>query len=430
MAESTPTPPSSWLQTLWSQTWFRRVALFVVLLFVVSGVMWMRPSPAAEVVQAQRRKVVELVIATGKLRSYEQTALSAEISGVVEKLLVNEGDRVKKGQKLARLNNSTLYYQMRQSRSAVRVAKSQLKRVSRKPLPAEIDGAKANLRLARSRTRQAYRAYLRALQLYRSKTLAREGLDTRKSTWEQARAQEKAQAASLARLKNMPRSEDILVAQAQLQQARNAYNLTLSQANKRWIVAPYDGVIVSRKVSVGQNTTPQTPLFVIADDKKLEIYAETDENNISRLETGQKALIVATAFKRAPFEAVLKTISPLIDSKRGVVGLRLRPLSLPKRALLNMTVDINIRVATWKHALSLPRTTLHTDGVAPSVLILKDGVATRTAVSLLGSNANWLVLKSFPEKARVIRFGRRYKTGQSLRIKRRPRWLKRLKKRR
>ncbi|TNE44703.1 MAG: efflux RND transporter periplasmic adaptor subunit [Deltaproteobacteria bacterium] len=402
---------------LWRKPWVRRGGFALLAVFLFVGWRMMRPAPKVQVVQPAFRNVVELVIASGRIRSKEMSSLGAEISGVVERMWVDEGDKVKKGQKLARLSKTDVVYRIQQSRLSVRTAQRQLQQVRRGPLAADISQARADIALARSRRIQATQELTRAKRLLKSNTISKAEYDRAVSTLVQARASERSARARLQRLRTSPRPEDVSVARARVQEARAALRTLLDQANKREIVAPFNGVIVQRPVSVGQVINPGTPLFVLANTEHVEIYAEVDENKLSKLRTGQTAIVIAGAYKKRSFLAKLTQISPMVDYQRGLVGLRFTPQKLPSYALLNMSVDVNIQTQEWKNSLSLPIQTLVKRDGKDYVMVVKKKRTALQPIKIRGKNSDWLVCEGVPKDAKVVVDGNRWEPGTKVRTK-------------
>ncbi len=402
--------------------WLRQKRTLAILasvaaLLIIATLYRLKPPPKATYVTPSKKDVIEVVLATGKLQARQQAILSAEIQGVVSKLLVDEGDRVKQGQKLLYISSSDTYYRTVQARVRVATAHKRLSQVKRGPSVADVSRAKADLSLARSKYQEARRLLKRTKLLYKKESTSRAELDKAQSLVEQSSASERSARARLKRLIEPPRKEDIAVAKAQIEEARAALRTILGQARKRWVRAPFSGVIVRKQTTVGRLVNPGTPLLHIASFKGAEVYAETDENNLPKLKPGQKSTVIATAYKNKPFSAKLTRISPMIDSQRGVVGLRFKPEKLPSFMRLEMTVDVNIEVAHWKGAINIPVETLFRRGGAEYVVLAKNGYAVRKRVDVVGKNADRAVIKGISMEDKILLRGYQYSPGQAIRAR-------------
>lgn len=409
---------TDWFKRIWKKKFPRFLLVLGGLIGLVSVLRLAWPAPYVQVTTAVRKDVVRLVVASGQLRSTQQTAISAQISGTVQTLLVDVGDRVKQHQKLARISSSDLYFRVRQTQTAVSTAQRMLRQVQRGPLPSERKQALANLQLAQSRLKEARQQRTRIRALAKGGSSTQADLDRAEAAAAQANAQVAAARAAHQRLKQLPRPEDVAVAQSRLLEAKAALRLIRDQAHKQWIRAPYEGIIIDKRSAVGQLVAPGNPLYVIASTKHLEVYAETDENNLPQLRVGQEAIVVPSAFKQRTFPATLYRINPVIDTQRGVVGLRLKPKRIPKGLLLNMTVDANIQVSRWPNAFALPISTLIKRKGSPYVMTVKDKHASLTPITLRGKNTQYIVVQNISPTTPVILKPHTIEPGKAVRTKR------------
>jgi HlyD family secretion protein len=331
---------------------------------VVGGFLFIsRPKPVA-VISPETRDVVEVVVASGKLRAVRQSQVGAEIAGVVDTLGVSEGDTVKKGQILGRLRLGETDARLAGSQASLRAAETTLQ------------GEETQLANARQETRRLQE--LAARKLVPAKDLT------------DAEAAERFQAA---------KTES---ARARLQESRAILQQVLPEFGKREVRAPFDGVVIQRLVQPGQAVGSSTSWFAVAEMSLTEIYVETDENNLGKLRVGQPAIAVAPAFPDQPFAARLTQVGPNVDSDRGVVGLRLVAENLPPFILPNMTVDVNIEVRRSDKTLALPASAVAVAG-PPSVLAVVDGRTVRQPVQVKGRNPEWVAVDGLDPGAVVVR---------------------------
>jgi HlyD family secretion protein len=307
--------------------------------------------------------------------------------------------------------------QVEQAQLALETTRQQLTQVQRGALPDEIDRERAELQRRRSARELAEQDLARALQLFEKRVLARADLDRARSTLDQARASEQSEEHNLQVLLQQPRVEDLRVAEARVRESEATLRLWQEQLRKRTIVSPADGLLLKRKVEPGQSVIPGSSLLVLSMMDKTEVYVETDENNLRKLQTGQKAVVVAPSFPDRPFQAVLTQINPDVDHARGVVGLRLRPESLPDFARPDMTLDVNIEVARIRDALSVPSTALlERDGKA-YVLEVRGDLVVSAPVIVLGKGESRIAVSEIRPDALIVTRAAETKAGAVVRPK-------------
>jgi len=391
------------------------IIAIAVLLGTAAGWRFLSAPSEVKVIRPKRQEVVELVIASGRLRAVRQSDLGPEVAATIDKVLVEDGDRVRAGQILITLRRTDAQRQLEQARFALETARLELTRERRGPLPEEIEHERAELERMRSARELAEKDFERASQLKEKNVLARAEWERFRSSLDQAKAAEQSAEKALQTLLRQPRIEDLHVAEARVREAEAAVRLAEEQLRKRTIQAPGNGLIVKRQAEPGQSVVPGNVLLTLAQMDKTEIYVETDENNLRKLKAGQKATVVAPAYQDCPFSARLVQIGPEVDQRRGVVGLRLRPEALPDYARPDMTMDANIEVARFPDALSVPvSSVLEQDGEAWVLEVLQERVQ-RKPVNILGRSAERMALGGLNTDSIIVARAADARPGQSVR---------------
>ena len=343
--------------------WWLGLAVLIAIGLLV--VWFVRRPPTAVVVSPEIREVVDLVVVSGRLRAIREAAVGGEIGGTVEEALVREGDRVAAGQELARL--SMLDYDSQQQQAKAARATSA-----------------ADVEVAALAVAQARR------DLARSEELARGGMTTT--------ADLEAAGSVAARL-----AAAETAARARVAEYDAALAVLDRQLAKRVVRAPFAGIVIRRSVEPGQSVVPGTALYLVAEMSAVEIYAETDENNVHRLRIGQPATVIAPAYRDQPFKAKLDQIGPRVEWDRGVIGLRLTPEQLPTFLLPNMTVDVNIEVGRFPRALTVPASAVLRARDGNFVMLVEGDRFTRRAINVIGENPAHVAIEGLAAEDRVAR---------------------------
>ncbi|MBC5782816.1 efflux RND transporter periplasmic adaptor subunit [Ramlibacter sp. USB13] len=239
-----------------------------------------QPKPALTVTTVTPQQVMLPVVlaANGNLAAWQEASVGAEASGLrISDVLVNVGDRVRRGQVLARFAADTVRAEAAQAQAAV--------------AEAEAAAAEAANNAARARTLQQTGA-MSASQINQYLT-----------------AEKTAQAR-------------VEAARAQLQQQQVRLNQTQ-------VLAPDDGVISARTATVGAVVNNGTELFRLIRKGRLEWRAEVTSSEIARLTPGTRALVTATS--NARLEGRVRTIGPTVDpqSRIAIVYVDVNPLPGP-----------------------------------------------------------------------------------------------------
>lgn len=333
----------------------------IVIGFLVAW--FVRRPPTAVVVSPEIREVIDLVVVSGRLRAIREAAVGGEIGGTVEEALVREGDRVTAGQELARISMID-YDSQRQQATAARATSA------------------ADVEVAALAVVQARRDLARAEELAKAGVITAAELEATRSLTARLATAETAARARLA-------ENDAALAVLERQRA------------KRIVRAPFAGIVTRRSVEPGQSVVPGTALFLVAEMSAVEIYAETDENNVQRLRTGQPATVIAPAYRDQPFKARLEQIGPRVEWDRGVIGLRLTPEQPPAFLLPNMTVDVNIEVGRYPRALTLPAAAVLRARDGDFVMLVDGDRFTRRAIKVIGENPAYVAIEGLKAGDRV-----------------------------
>ena len=250
------------------------------------------------------------VSATGTLQPLTQVEVSSELSGVVRSVSVEENQRVARGDVLAELDTT---------------------RIS-----AQIDRAEANVEAAQARVTDAQVTAKETDQtLTRIRMLSGRGQAT-------AQALETAEAAA------DRASSAVAIAAANVAVAKAELALQQADLAKSTILAPIDGIVLSRAVNPGQTvaSSMQAPiLFVIAENlETMELKAAVDEADIGTVASGQNARFTVDAFPERRFDAVIRDVSYASIVTEGVVTYEAR-LNVDNEELLlrpGMTATVDI----------------------------------------------------------------------------------------
>lgn len=367
-----------------------------------------------QVISPQKKEIVELVVASGKLRAVQQSSLGSEVSTIVDKLLVKEGDRVEAGQILIRLRTAEIEAQIEQSRRKVEITHNELAKLKLGTVAEELQLARLQVKLAQTLKKQAVREWERTQQLSSKNTLSYAEIEKAQTVWEKALVDEEIAQANLELLLKQPRPEDLKIAESRLTYEQAALKVAEEQLTRRIIRAPFAGLIVQRHVEAGQSVAVGSTLLSLANLESIEIYVETDENNLARLRVGQPATVIAPSYPERPFAARLMQIGPFLDHERGVVEIRLRPTRLPDFFLLNMTVDVNIEVARLPESWSIPAGSVIQDKKLSYVLVVTDRQVTRREVKILGKSLDWVAVTGVEPADKIVVRASEVQVGQTV----------------
>jgi HlyD family secretion protein len=232
-----------------------------------------------------RGKIIARVTATGTLSALVTVQVGTQVSGTIQKLLVDFNSPVKKGQLIAKIDPQLIAASLEQAR-------------------ANFEAAQGNLLKAEAQERDAGRQFERSRDLLDRKLIAQADFDTTQANLEVAKGASAAARGTLAQAK------------AALFQAQVNLNMTS-------IVSPTDGTVISRSVDVGQTVAASLAaptLFVIAKDlREMQVDTSVAEADVGKLSTAMAATFTVDAFPGERFHGKVRQIRNAPTTLQNVV---------------------------------------------------------------------------------------------------------------
>ncbi|MEY4506561.1 MAG: hypothetical protein RL297_1139 [Pseudomonadota bacterium] len=353
------------------------VATLVVLalaLYLLRNVLLGTPTPVYAV---QLGGLVQSVVASGRIISPQRVTVALQGTGRVLRVAVAQGQAVKKGQLLIELDNSDGLANVQQAQAAVTQAQTKLKQQSELSQPL----AEQALAQAKATAQQAQMALDRNRGLLEQGFVSQAVLDDALSAVEVLTAQ--VASAQLQVLANQAGGTAVLLAEAALRQAQGGLNLAHIRLEQGRVVAPSDGVLISRSVEVGDIVQAGKALMVLATSGPAQILVQIDEKHLSKIALGQKAYASADAFAQQRFDAVVVYINPGVDAARGQVEVKLDIVQPPDYLRQDMTVSVDIETARRADTLVMATNAVQDAASdAPWVLVVRDRQAEKQGVTL------------------------------------------------
>ena len=298
-----------------------------------------------------RGDVTRSVVATGQIQPITKVEVKSKASGIVEKLYVDINNQVKKGQQLAQLDQQEILAQVEAQRAQLASAEANVSAYD-----ANIEQDKVN---AAAPDLPMYKATLdRNLELKKQGIVSQQALDDTNKDYLAAltrRDSAKAQiGVDTAKLKQA--HAQVLQSQASLKQLEEQLSYTT-------IVAPMDGVILSRDVEIGDAVSSilvlgSTATLVMTEGDINQVYVQgkVDEADIAHVYMAQPARIKVESFRDRTFNGKVTKIAPLGVQKDNVTTFEVRvSIDNPGGELkANMTANAEILLDEHKGVLTVP----------------------------------------------------------------------------
>ncbi|MGD0489219.1 MAG: efflux RND transporter periplasmic adaptor subunit [Syntrophorhabdales bacterium] len=230
-------------------------------------------------------------------------------AGRVIDLLVDEGQSVRKGDLLARLDDAEAASVVAQQRAALQEAGARLAELEAGSRPQEIEQAKADVQTQEAELVRIKKDYERAEMLYHNGAIPSAQFDAAKSAFESRAAQLCRAAEQLSLTKEGPRKESIEAAAYRVRQARAQLRVVEEKLNDTLIYAPFSGVILRKNVELGETVAQGVPVYTIGDlaNPWIKVYVKEDKLGLVKL--GQKAQVTTDTYRGKVYNGWVSFIS-------------------------------------------------------------------------------------------------------------------------
>jgi HlyD family secretion protein len=405
-----PSLASRWAGALWRHKW---PVLGIALVVTAAGLGLARLLLGPEVVAAVvlRGDLVQTVVASGHIETPYRVEIASQITGTVKDVLVKEGEQVRQGQELVAIEASELQAAVVQAEGAVAQAQARVRQLKELTKPA----ADESLKQAQANLVNAQAAYDRAYKLATSGYGTKATLDDATKNLDVARTL--VRTAELQVFTSSPGGSDFVMAETQLGQALANLNTARARLGYATIIAPRDGVLITRAVERGTVVQPGKALLVLAPAGDTQIVVQIDEKNLGQLALGQHAVASADAYPDKRFNATLSYINPSVDINRASVEVKLAVIDPPDYLRQDMTVSVDIATAKRDNVVIVPARAVHDVATSPFVLTAANGRAVVRKVKLgLRGVGFYEVLDGLSPGEPVIPLTSGVKAGQRIRV--------------
>jgi HlyD family secretion protein len=283
----------------------RRTVLIVLLLVAAgaAGLAWWftrRTQPATELV----------LYGNVDLR---QVQLAFNNSERIAAVLAQEGDRVRPGQVLARLDTTRLEPQVAQAEAQALAQRHAVERLRNGSRPEEVAQARAQLRLQEANLALARTNLARAEELTPGVAISREEVDRHRQAVAVGEANVKYAQETLRLVELGPRQEDIDQAEAQLRAAEAQLAFLRRQLADAELVAPCHAVVRTRLLEPGEMISPQKPVFTLAVTDPKWVRAYVSEPDLGKVRPGMAASVAVDSFPDRRFDGWVGFVSPVAE---------------------------------------------------------------------------------------------------------------------
>jgi HlyD family secretion protein len=358
------------------------------------------PPLAVDVAQAQQRDIATYLTLDGQIVPLLQSTLSSTQSGTVEAVEVNEGDRVTKGELLAKLDDSQLRAQLAASEAAVAQDEARLRSsaiqapISSQQYSSALSQAQQGVEQAQNRIETDVAALNNAQLVYASnEKLAAHGY-VAQTTLEQSHA---AYVAALQELNNarqaLPAARAALASartnlqqtgvdqatiaanKAALEQARADVQLLQTQLAQSSVYAPFDGVVTQRLLDPGAFAGPNQPIVQVSQIDQVYVNANVPDDALAYVRPGTPATFTTSSLPGRSFHGTIADVNAVPTSGTLSYRARIRQPNPGGELRGGMLVTLTVEKQRHMGAVVVPRTALFQTERGSNVYTVEDGKA-------------------------------------------------------
>jgi HlyD family secretion protein len=273
-----------------------------------------------------------VLTAGGYIIPHRKVELAPKITGRVEWIGVEKGDKVARGQVLLRIEQQEFLAAVDRTQAVLAGARARLQELEAGSRPEEIERARAGLEEARSNVANALLELERFERLHVDGAVARQTLDAARNRHEVALAQQASAQKNFELVRIGPRREQIELAGAQVREAEAALKAAQVDLDNTVIRAPIAGTILERLVEPGEIVTisfiggrgAKSAVLSLADLRVLDVEVDVSQNEIGKVRLNQPAGIVADAFPDRTYRGTVTEMAPEANRQKATLQVKVR----------------------------------------------------------------------------------------------------------
>ena len=279
--------------------WMRALLILSLLVLAVAAGLYFQSRPAPD---------LGVLWVSGNIEITD-AEVSFKIAGRVVERSVSEGESVKAGQAVARLDTSELAQEVALRSAEVRAAEAALAELVTGSRPEEIAQSEAVVRRMQADVARARADFKRLKKLYELDNVSVQDYDAAKSAVEVTTAKLGEAQEQLRLVQKGPRIEKVERARAQLQQAKEALALAETRLGYATLTSPLTGVVLSHNIEPGEFVAPGTPIVTVGDLAHVWLRAYIDETDLGRVKVGQVVKVTADTYPDKVYEGRVSFIA-------------------------------------------------------------------------------------------------------------------------
>ncbi len=310
-----------------------------------------------KVVKAKRDKLIIRLKSPGQAVCKRIITVKAEVPGVIEELLVDEGKKIKEGDLLVKLNDEKYKLQLKEAESR------RLEKLSRFLIEGEEYSLSGKGKKQKFNKEKIEKEYQKALSLYKQGLISEKEFEKAKRNYE------------LMLIESGEKREEIRASVAGLTQAELEVKRAQMELEKTQIKAPFSGVITNIKVSPKEHVQAGQELFTLVDLNSIYVEAKILESEIGKIKEGREVNIRFTGYPSKIFKGYVKAISPIVDPEEKTCKILIDVANPTGEIKPGMHAEVEIAADIYEDRLIIPREAILVRGGRKLAFVVENGLA-------------------------------------------------------
>jgi multidrug efflux pump subunit AcrA (membrane-fusion protein) len=372
-----------------------------------------------ETYTVKAKTITKKVNSIATVQYKDKAIISSKIFGRVEKIFVEQGKHVKKGQLLAKIETYALELQLKEATAELKKAQANLRLAEEKLLQAErnveqrlkaiakskleltdkyvtlentedilrkkeklfkaggvteteLNTLRTNYHTVKTQFLQAKKDYETLIVGFRDSDIAKAGF---------IKPQDETKTNELFKIINTAMEQaERDAAKSQVEQAKTQIDIIKTNINEASITSPIDGIVAVRSIDIGEKVSEDTNLFVIINTAKVYCISQLNENDLIYIEPNQKAEITIDALHKT-YSGTVDIVSPVLDQTSRTADVKIICSNKDNSLKPGMFARVSINVQTIPDAICIPATSLKESDTF-SVFIIKNNMAFEKKVTV------------------------------------------------
>ena len=307
--------------------------------------------------------ITESIYASGILKSQDQYQAFVTVNGIIDQILVKEGDMVKIGQPILQLSNEMQKMSTENAQIAANYADKSANQGKLNEAQIVIETSFQKFKLDSS-------IYFRQKNLWAQQVGTRIDLDQKEMAFQNSKTN---YLSSIQRYRDLKRQISFSA-----DQSKKSVEISSRLQQDFTLRSKMNGVVFSISKNKGELVSPQMPIAVIGNPEAFVLEMQVDENDILLLNMGQRIIVRLDSYKKEVFEANVTKIYPYMNERSKTFLVEAKFINAPKKLFPFMNFEANIMLQTKNKALLVPRNYL----IGDTLITLKGGEKRKVKIGL------------------------------------------------